>query len=156
MALHKTEAEKRRAFRAAAAAGAVAWDARGREYPLRTLKIKDVEYVAGAWRLQNKFDGHIQLVRGEEYVLDERLNRVESNHFEFYNARLVGINCYGRFTIAGAKVIVAKYETDDETHWAYGNTLEQARAFLGISLYDKYRDLIHSAACKKKLSRSSK
>lgn len=29
---------------------------------------------------------------------------------------------------------------------AYGQTIEQARAFLGIKMYDEYQDLIHSAA----------
>lgn len=156
MTEYKDPAAKRRAFDAAAASGKVAWDASGREYSLRRLNIDDVEFIAGAWRVQNKFDKQIQLVRGEELVLDERLDRTEKNLFEFYRAHLVGLNCYGRFIVGGPGVIVAKYETDDETHWAYGKTLEQARAFLGIRLYDKYMNLIHAAACKKKLSRGGK
>lgn len=156
MAVHKTQAEKQRAYNAACAAGAVAWDNNGREYPLGRVGPDAVEYIGGAWRVQNNFAQLIQTVRGEEFVLGERLNRTERNHFEFYRAQMVGINCYGRFIISGPGVIVAKYETDDETHWAYGNTIEQARAFLGISLYDKYMDLIHATACKKKISRGSK
>ncbi len=156
LAEYKDPVAKRRAFNSAAASGKAAWDASGREYFLRGLNIDDVEFIGGAWRVQNKFDKQIQLVRGEELVLGERLNRTERNHFEFYSAHLVGLNCYGRFVMGGPGVIVAKYETDDETHWAYGKTLEQARAFLGIRLYDKYMDLIHAAACKKKLSRGAK
>lgn len=156
MAVHKTQAEKQRAFKAACVAGAVAWDNNGREYPLSCLTPDEVEYIGGAWRVQNNFAQPIQTVRGEEFVLGERLNRTEHNHFEFYRAQIVGVNCYGRFIIPSAGVIIAKYETDNETHWAYGNTIEQARAFLGISLYDKYMDLIHATACKKKISRGSK
>lgn len=156
LAEYKDPVAKHRAFNSAAASGKVAWDASGREYSLRGLNIDDVEFIAGVWRVQNKFDKQIQLVRGEELVLDERLNRTERNHFEFYRAHLVGLNCYGRFVLSSPGVIVAKYETDDETHWAYGKTLEQARAFLGIRLYDKYMDLIHATACKKNLSRGAK
>lgn len=156
MALHKDDATKRRAFLVAATEGYLAWDSAGREYPLRNLTPDDVEYIGGAWRVQNKFEYPIQMVRGEEFVLGERLNRTERNHFEFYHARVVGTNCYGRFIIGGPEVIVAKYETDDETLWSYGGSIEQARAFLGISLYDKYMDLIHATACRKKLSRDSK
>jgi len=156
MAEYKDPTAKRRAFRIAAADGRVAWNAQGREYSMRSLNIDDVEFIAGAWRVQNKFEHKIQLVRGEELVLGERINRTEKNHFEFYHAHIVALNCYGRFIVGGPGVIVAKYETDDETLWAYGKTLEQARAFLGIRLYDKYMDLIHATACKKKLSRGGK
>lgn len=149
-AAHKDAASKRRAFLIAAKEGRLAWDRNGREYVLRDLKIDDVEYVAGAWRVQNKFDHPIQLVRGKEFILLGKINRTEKNLFEFYRATLVAQNCYGRFCINGAEHIVAKYETDDETLWAYGNTIEQARAFLGICLYDKYQNLIHSVACKNK------
>ena len=65
---------------------------------------------------------------------------------------MVGLNCYGRFIVGGPEVIVAKYDTDRGTYWSYGPTLEQARAFLGIKLYDEYMDLIHSVACKNKLN----
>lgn len=153
-ATHSDLNQKRRDFYTDAAAGRTAWDINGREYPLRDLNINDVEFVAGIWRVQTKFDSPIQIVRGKEFVLGARINRLEKNLFEFFNAQLVGTNCYGRFIIPSSKFVVAKYVTDDETYWAYGSTLEQARAFLGIRLYDKYMDVIHSMACKKQISRT--
>jgi len=156
MAFYTDIASKRRAFHAATAEGGIARDKDGREYLLRDLNIDDVEYIGGAWRVQNKIEGNIQMVRGAEFVLGERINRTERNLFEFYYASRIGTNCYGHFIIPRSRAVVAKYETDTETHWAYGNSIEQARAFLGISLYDKYMDLIHSVACKKKLSRNGK
>jgi len=152
MAFHQDIASKRRAFRLAAAQGCIAWDKNGCEHLLRNLNIDDVEYIGGAWRVQNKFEHKIQLVRGEQFVLGEKLNRAENNHFEFYRAHIVGKNCYGYYLVNNSYVIVAKYETDDETFWAYGHTIEQARAFLGIRLYDKYQDAIHAHLCRKKLA----
>ena len=141
---------KRRVFLFAARARAIAWNAKGREYLLRDLKCDDVEYNGGAWRVQNKFDYKIQMVRGEEFVLGDKIDRTEKNLFEFYRAYMVGCNCYGRYMLRKPEMVVAKYETDKQTFWAYGPTIEQARAFLGIRLYDEYRDLIHSVACKDK------
>ena len=51
---------------------------------------------------------------------------------------------------------VAKYTTDQGTYWSYGNTIEQARAFLGIKLYDEYMDLIHTHACKNQFAHQKK
>lgn len=137
-------------FRTDCRRGAMAIDSNGQTRPLSECNIYDVKFVAGLWRVQNKFEHKIQMVRGQEFVLLEKLNRVEKNLFEFYRAGVVGRNCYGRFLINGADLIVAKYETDDETFWSYGSTIEQARAFMGIRLYDKYQDLIHATACKNK------
>ncbi len=144
-------AAKRVLYKAHCEQGEKAWDSAGKNYPLQDVDIDDVEYIAGAWRVQNKFDSPIQIVRGQEFVLGERINRMEKNLFEFYRARRVGRNCYGRFIINSVDTVVAKYDTDKETHWAYGRTIEEARAFLGIRLYDEYMDLIHSYACKGRL-----
>lgn len=152
LAFHKSYDEKARAFQAAVSAATTATDDSGHTHPLGTLNIDDVEFISGAWRVQNKFPHKIQEVRGEEFVLTEKLNRTEKNLFDFYRARMVGLNCYGRFIVGGPEVIVAKYDTDRDTYWSYGPTLEQARAFLGIKLYDEYMDLIHSVACKNKLN----
>lgn len=139
-------------FRIHCKKGALAHDSDGKTRPLQECDVHDVKFVAGLWRIQNKFNHPIQVVRGEEFVLMDKINRTEKNLFEFYNARMVGQNCYGRFLVGGGDLIVAKYETDNETFWAYGKTIEQARAFLGIRLYDKYQDLIHAAACKNKIN----
>lgn len=146
---YKTDAEKTAAFRRDCAAGAVAWDSNGCKHLLRDLKIDSVEFVAGLWRVQNKFNKSLQFVRDREFVLLDRINRTEKNLFEFYHAAMVGHNCYGYFASSVANVVVAKYVTNHETYWSYGKTLEEARAFLGIKLYDVYQDLIHSVACGK-------
>lgn len=132
--------------------GAMAINEAGQMRPLSECNLNDVKHIAGMWRIQNKFNQPIYHVRDKDFVLLERINRTEKNLFEFYRASMVGSNCYGRFLVGGADKIVAKYETDSETFWSYGNTIEQARAFLGIRLYDKYMDLIHHAACKNKLA----
>lgn len=139
-------------FRIHCERGALAYSSDGKNRPLKDCDIRDVKYVSGMWRIQNKFEHPIQHVRDREFVLLEKINRTEKNMFEFYRARRVGQNCYGRFLVGGAEQIVAKYETDRQTYWSYGATIEQARAFLGIRLYDEYSDVIHSVACKNKLS----
>jgi len=76
--------------------------------------------------------------------------------FEYWTAKNVGYNCYGPFSLQGDgfDYIVAKYETDDGVYWGYGETIEKARAFLGLKLYDEYKHLINSVACKKKLAQT--
>lgn len=118
---------------------------------LDNIAVDRVEFIGGLWRVQDRFDHPIQVVRDREYVLGEKLNRIESNRFEYYRAMRVCNNCYGLSCGPEICDIVAKYETDNGTYWAYGDTIEQARAFLGIRLYDKYMDVIHTAECQKKL-----
>ena len=84
-------------------------------------------------------------MRGKEFVLYDKLNRIENNKFEYYNAEIVANNCYGKYLFGTADYVVAKYDTDNGPLWSYGSTMEQARAFLGILLFDKHIDLIHSA-----------
>lgn len=149
---------KRLAYKIDCTKGAMVYGSAGVERPLSECNIDDVDFIGGMWRIQNKFEHKIQFVRDKEFVLMGRINRTESNLFEFWRARLVGRNCYGRYLVGGDNLaenseydcVVAKYDTDKETFWAYGNTISEARAFLGIALYDKYQDLIHAAACKNK------
>lgn len=139
--------------------GAIARDADGNTRPLAQCRICDVRFVADLWRIQNKFEHKIQFVRDKEFVLLEKINRTESNLFEFWRARMVGRNCYGRYFVGGDNLaepsehdyVIAKYETDNKTFFAYGPTITEARAFLGIRLYDEYQELIHSVACKNKI-----
>ena len=140
--------EKLKLYKSDAANGALAYRSNSSTVPLGFCSIEDVEFIGGLWRVQDKFPYEIQDVRGDHFVLLERLPRSERNHFEFYKAVRVGYNCYGPYLVPGASQIVAKYTTDKQTYWAYGKTVEQARAFLGIKLYDEYMDLIHRVACK--------
>lgn len=155
---HKTLAEKERAYHRAcmdSANQAFAYYSDGHKAPLMNIDVSQVEFIAGLWRVQNPFPHNVQEVRGKLFTLSERLDYKEKNLFEFYRAYPVCENCYGAF-VASEAHIVAKYTTDKETYWAYGKTIEQARAFLGIKLYDEYMDQIHNIACKNTIARQKK
>ncbi len=148
MAAHASDFDKVRDYNSARARGELAYFSNGRTVSLNAVGLHDIEFIGGLWRVQDKFPYRIQMVRDVPFVLGERIPRTERNHFEFYRACRVCENCYGKYLIPGSEKIVAKYTTDHGTYWAYGDTVEQARAFLGIKLYDEYMDLIHSVACK--------
>lgn len=113
----------------------------------------NVDKVGGIWRIQSKFPYKITRVRDQDMVLTKKLNRVENTLFEFWGAKKVSYNCYGPFIIDSSRTdyVVAKYETDNEILWGYGKTIEDARAYLGIKLYDEYKDVINAIACKNKM-----
>ncbi len=145
---HKNNAEKSKDFVIARQDGGVAISEDGKKVPLTDVSFERVEFVCGMWRIQNPFPHKIQQVRDRELVLAEKLTHVERIPFEYWRAYSVSENCYGRYLSAKPDVIVAKYATDDGVYWGYGSTIEQARAFLGIRLFDEYMDLIHAAACR--------
>ena len=142
---YKTEQEKRRLWNCAVVGNVCAIDEAGNKYPLTTLPFERVEFISGLWRVQRWFDKPIQVVRGKEFVLYDKINKQEKNLFEYFKAEGVGNNCYGRYVFGTPDCVVAKYDTDTGPLWSYGSTLEQARAFLGIALFDKHIDLIHAA-----------
>lgn len=129
--------------------------ATGRQITLgkKGAKLDDVDLVAGLWRVQKKFPYKITRVRDKDVVLMDKIQHTESTNFEYFRAKLVGYNCYGPFIFSDNKadLIVARYDTDNGSLWGYGQTIEAARAFLGLKLYDEYKDVIHSIACKNKL-----
>ncbi len=153
LSAYKTVAEKRQAFNEACENHAVAFDYKLNKTPLSYVKFNDVDFIGGEWRIQRPIPDGIQMVRGRPFLLGERLPKQEKNKFEFYRAALLMYNCYGYADSISYDTIVAKYTTDNGTYWAYGSTIEQARAFLGIRLYDEYMDLIHSVACKNTMSK---
>lgn len=112
-----------------------------------------VDKIAGVWRIQNKLPYKIIHVRDKDMVLVKKLDRVENTLFEFWTAKEINYNCYGPFIIDDpyADYVVACYETDKETYWGYGRTLEAARAYLGLKMYDEYKEVINAIACKNKL-----
>lgn len=128
-------------------AGVKAHKSDGTVVKLASVMLKNLKFSGGLWRVQNPEPKNMVRVRDMNFVLGERLPVSEKNHFEYYRAQIVGENCYGKFVFCSGvgTMIVAKYETQDGTFWAYGETIEQARAFLGIKLYDTYSDLIHRA-----------
>ena len=141
-------AAKRVAYNRALDSGVVAYTGFKQTVPLGSpgAEFNDVELVAGLWRVQKKFPYEITNVRNRQFVLVEKLPRTEKNKFEYYRASAAvwcGTGCSA--DISHPDWIVAKYETPRGTFMSYGQTIEQARAFLAISIYDEYQDLIHTA-----------
>ena len=142
---YKTEQEKILFYNEAIKYGACAVDENNTYHPLYAFVPDKVDFVARLWRVQREFNKPIQLVRGKEFVLLEKINKHEKNLFEYYTAEIVANNCYGKYLFGKPDSVVAKYDTDKGPLWAYGATLEQARAFLGIALFDENIEAIHAA-----------
>lgn len=144
-ATHKTEAEKRLAFSQAVQNDELAYFSNGKKVPLYNfcLQSERVEFIGGLWRVQDKFPHTVQKVRDIEVVLADKIPHSERIPFEYYRAYRIGENCYGRYLSAQPDTIVAKYEASkNNIFWGYGKTIEQARAFLGLKLFDEYKDAI--------------
>ena len=142
--LYTDVAGKRVAYDAAVANGAMAIDSNLNQVRLgeNGATFNQVEYMSGYWRIQTKFEHEITKVRDKELVIGKKLAHKERIPFEFYDAYTIGITCYGQGLFPTPDYIVAKYETDNGIYMSYGRTIEEARAFLGIKLYDEYQDLI--------------
>lgn len=119
----------------------------------RGAKLENVDMVAGLWRVQKKFPHKITRVRDKDMVLMNKINHNENTKFEYWTAKQVDYNCYGPFITKGRNYdyIVSRCITDKGEFWGYGTTIESARAFLGLKIWDEYRDVIHDAVfCKTK------
>ncbi|MBQ6736321.1 MAG: hypothetical protein IJQ90_02425 [Alphaproteobacteria bacterium] len=142
---YTTVAEKRALYNRALDENAVAYTGFQEYIPLGGpgAEFNDVEYIAGLWRVQKKFPYKITNVRKKDFVLIKKLPYQEHTKFEFYSAATItwgGNGCSA--DIAHPDWVVAKYKTNRGIYMAYGRTIEQARAFLGIKMYDEYQDLI--------------
>lgn len=113
--------------------------------PLKDCRLVNLEFVAGLWRIQDEFPYKIENVRKKDFVIGNKLPHVERTLFDFYQAFSVCENCYGKYMSKTCDYIVAKYVTNRGTYAAYGKTIEDARAYLGIKLYDEFQDVIHAA-----------
>ena len=113
----------------------------------RSAKFENVDFVAGLWRVQKKFPYKITRVRDKDMVLMNKIQHTESTNFEYWNAKQVGYNCYGPFVIEGksADFVVSHCVAGKNEFWGYGTTIESARAFLGLKIWDELRDVIHAA-----------
>lgn len=153
---HKHTKEKSIALRKACDNNEYAVDSKGNERPIKDFdfKMNNLAFVAGAWRVQDTIPYETTRVRDKDMVLITKLDHQETTLFEFYRAKLLGYNCYGPFVIQDDTYdyVVAKYATDKKIYWSYGKTIEQARAFMGIKLYDEFKDVINVIACKNKLN----
>lgn len=139
---HKNYKEKLDAYKVACANGVYAIRSDGVLISIATLKMHQVEFIGGLWRVQNETDYQIRQIRDRELILGKKLNRTENNLFEFYQAMQPVFNCYGLLN-TDFNMVVAKYRTASGTFWGYGRTIEEARAFLGIKLYDQHQELIN-------------
>ena len=138
--------EKRIAFELGVESGMVAYTGFQHYIPLGGpgAEFNDVEFIAGLWRVQKKFPYEITKVRNKEFVLGDKLPHQEHTHFEFYPATSVVWGGNGPSAdVEHPDWVVAKYETARGTYWSYGRNIAEARAYLGIELYDKHQDLIH-------------
>lgn len=149
----QTNDDKIYAYSTACLNGAVAHRPDYTTVPLKTLNPAQVEFIGGLWRVQTPCDYNVQNVRGKDLIIGARLPHQEKTFFEYYEASLLTFNCYGPLKPCFDSV-VAKYTTDHGTYWSYGRNIADARAFLGIRLYDEYMDLIHSVACQKTAQKS--
>ena len=131
----------------------MAIDSRGNEKPIKDFEMNKLAFVAGLWRIQEELPLPITRIRDNDMILTKKIDHTETTLFEFFRGKEVKYNCYGPFVIQDDKYdyIVAKYETDKKTYWSYGKSIEQARAFMGIKMYDEYKDVINTIACKNKL-----
>ena len=126
--------------------GICAYTYDGKRVPLLNVNNTQVRFIAGAWRVQNVRTGlNVQVLRDKKFILGEKLNICEKNKFEYYRAAEYCENCYGVMEPVYSYV-VAKYDTDNGAIWGYGVNLEQARAFLGIALFDENIGVIHAAS----------
>ncbi len=114
-------------------------------------KLEQVDRINGVWHIQNKFPYEITVVRKRDMVLLKKLDREEHTGFEFYTAKHVGYNCFGPFVSNGNgyDYIVAKCNTDRGPFWGYGKTMDDARAYLCLKLYDECQDVILAMLCSK-------
>ena len=131
----------------------MAIDSRGNEKPIKDFEMNKLAFVAGLWRVQEELPLPITRIRDKDMILTKKIDHTETTLFDFYRGKEVKYNCYGPFVISDNQYdyIVSKYDTDKGTYWAYGKTIEQARAFMGIKLYDEYKDVINTIACRNKL-----
>ncbi|MCQ2562536.1 MAG: hypothetical protein MJ158_02905 [Alphaproteobacteria bacterium] len=133
-----------------------ATDKNNNQIPLKNFNVNQVIFCGGCWRVQVDFPYSITRVRDKNMILMNKINYTENTFFEYWRAKSVCFNCYGPFVSKedAYDYIVAKYETDNGTYWGYGDSIEKARAFLGIKLYDLYKELINSVACRNKMAKT--
>lgn len=145
---YKTFADRKKAYDLACAQdGVYAVDANLRKIPLNKVSVKKLAFVGGFWRVQEHFPYEITRVRDKDMVIMDRIKYRDKTEFEYYNAKSVGYNCYGPFMTNGntSDYVVSKSVTNKGVCWGYGKSIESARAFLGLKLFDEYMDVVKAA-----------
>ncbi|MBR5904476.1 MAG: hypothetical protein IKZ49_02990 [Alphaproteobacteria bacterium] len=147
---YKTPEEKKRAYDLACDNNEYAIDEEIRHIPLKNIDISKVAFVGGCWRVQRDFPYEITKVRDKNMVITKKLDYTERMPFVYYEAKEVCCNCNGFFIFSGGfDYIVARYDTKKGVYWGYGKTIEAARAFLGLKLFDEYSEMINEVLCGK-------
>ena len=135
--------EKRAQYNKDCETSTIAYKEDRHSVPLSSVNFDDVEFISGFWRVQNKFNYKIQKVRDRKMVIGSLIQHNERTCFDYYNAAFVTYNCYGplppRFDMVVARFVTSK----GKELLAYGKTIADARAFLGILLCDAL-DFIHA------------
>lgn len=144
---NQTLDEKRKKYSTDSTNSSFAYKSDNTKVPLKETNINDVEFIGGLWRVQEYTDYNIKKVRDKDLIIGNRIEHNEKTFFEYYQASILTYNCYGVLK-PHFDMVAAKYDTDKGTYWSYGKSIAEARAFMGIKLYDEYRDLIHSVACR--------
>ncbi len=145
---YKTFADRKKAYDLACTQnGVYAVDVNLKKIPLNKVSVKKLAFVGGFWRVQKHFPYEITRVRDKDMVIMDRIKYRDKTEFEYYNAKDVGYNCYGPFTINGntSDYVVSKSVTNKGVCWGYGKSIESARAFLGLKLLDEYMDVVKAA-----------
>lgn len=151
----QTLEQKKLKYHEDCAKNALAYTSKDETFPLKSINIDKVEFIAGLWRLQDTMNYKIKRIRDKDMILGGRIEHSEKTFFEYYKAAILTYNCYGPIK-PKFDMVAARYVTDKGEEWAYGNTIAAARAFLGIRLYDEYMDLIHNEACKNVIQKTRK
>lgn len=138
----QTPVERRAAYWYDATRDAVAYDRDGMAHPLITVPMRDAEFIGGLWRVQTALPEKIVDVRDRQFVLGKKLDIREKNQFEYFEAYMVGYDCYGPFICAKPGFIVGRFSGGKNTFWAYGTNIPAVRSFLAIALFDQYSDMI--------------
>ncbi len=151
----QTQEQKQKLYKKDCIKGVLAYSSNETAVPLSTQLIDDVEFIGGLWRVQDPCEYQINRIRDKDMIMGPRISHNEKTHFEYYKVGLLTYNCYGPLE-PNLAFVAAKYVTDKCVYWSYGKSIAEARAFLGVRLYDDYKDLIHKEACKNILKNKSK
>ena len=150
---YKNTKKKSAAWVKAVHDGTMAVDENNQQSPVKNFDMSQLAFVAGWWRVQKKFDKKITRVRDKDFFIGNKLDYHERTKFDFYEAYTVNFNCYGYYIGEKPDYVVAIYDTDQGRLWGYGKTIQDARAFLGIKLYDICQDIIHDFLNRKHINR---
>ena len=149
---YKNTREKSAAWVSASHNNNYAIDSQGNKKPVKDFDMSQLAFVCGMWRVQKKLAWPIQYICGQDMVLIRKIPNSKKTLFDFYRGKAVKYNCYGPCIIKDHNYdfIVAKYETDEKTYWTYGKSVQEARAFMEMKLYEEYQDVINAIARKNK------